>query len=134
KATAPARPPKPTEGRELVVVNHDPLDVINKITSGIAAKFSGTRLFCHGDHISELITADRKPARLEPVDRDRFGDVLQQAVQTVREVVDRDGSVSYIPAWPDQRAMAAVLRRVEAFAPLTRLATAPFIRADGTVV
>lgn len=134
KATAPASPPKPTEGRELVVVNHDPLDVINKITSGIAAKFSGTRLFCHGDHISELITADRKPARLEPVDRDRFGDVLQQAVQTVREVVDRDGSVSYIPAWPDQRAMAAVLRRVEAFAPLTRLATAPFIRADGTVV
>ncbi|MEE3918783.1 hypothetical protein V2I01_10945 [Micromonospora sp. BRA006-A] len=134
KVTAPARPPKPTGDRALVVVSGDPLDVINEMSSGMAVKFSGTRLFHHGDHISELVTADRKPARLEPVDSGRFGDVLQQAVQTVREVVGRDGSVSYAPAWPDQKAMAAVLRRVEAFAPLTRLATAPFVRADGTVV
>ncbi|SCG63994.1 DUF3854 domain-containing protein [Micromonospora halophytica] len=134
KKDGPPKPPKPTGDRAVVVVSGDPLNVINEISSGMAVKFSGTRLFCHGDHISELVTADRKPARLEPVDSGRFGDVLQQAVQTVREVVGRDGSVSYVPAWPDQKAMAAVLSRVEAFAPLTRLATAPFVRADGTVV
>ncbi|MFI7071876.1 hypothetical protein [Micromonospora sediminicola] len=133
KKDGPPKLPPPSEGRATVIVSGDPLDAINGISAGMAAKFSGTRLFCHGDHLSELVTPVDRPARLEPVDKDRFGDVLQQAVQTVREIESANGT-TYVAGWPDRQTMAAVLSRVEAFAPLTRLATAPFLREDGTVV
>ena len=134
KKEGPNKPPEAVGDRKTVVVNADQFEVINDISAAMTARFSGERLFCHGGVLSELISREGHASRLEPVDKDRFGDVLQQAVQTVREVSGRDGSTSYVNAWPERPVMGAVLRRAENFAPLSRLATAPFVRENGSVV
>lgn len=116
------------EGRVTVVINKDRLDVINDITKALLDRWDGTALFNHGGVISQL-----DGTRMVPVDRGSARDILQHTMVTVAEKDGAQGT-SYGYAWPDSDSMAAVMSRATRFSPLDRLAHAPFVRPDGSIV
>lgn len=120
----------PTGGadRETLIVNRDRYEVINDLTDALLKKWNATELFSHGGVISRRI-ADA----MHPVDRGSFHDIVQATAVTVNENEGAQGT-TYSFAWPDSGTMAATMSRADRFAQLDRLAHAPFVRPDGSIV
>lgn len=121
---------KPTagDGRATIVVNRDRLEVINDLTGALLERWNAVELFNHGGVISR-----RQGATMKPVDRGSFHDLVQETAITVTENEGANGT-TYGYSWPDPGTMAATMSRADQFAPLDRIAHAPFVREDGTVV
>jgi hypothetical protein len=128
KKKEPSPPPVAGDGRKTVVVNRDRKEVKDQLTEAMVGMFSGTTLFDHGGVISRLEEGKSGPI-MSPMDRGTFNDVSSEAALMVSE--DADGG--FIPGWADENTLKAVLSRASYFAPLDRLARAPFVRADGSV-
>lgn len=122
--------PMPTgsNGREVLIVNEDRYDVINKLTDALLKRWDATQLFNHGGVISR-----RQNDTMSPVDRGSFHDIVQMTVITMNENDGAQGPTRSF-AWPDSGTMAATMSRADRFARLDRLAHAPFVRPDGTIV
>jgi hypothetical protein len=122
--------PMPTgsNGREVLIVNEDRYDVINNLTDALLKKWNATELFNHGGVISR-----RQNDAMHPVDRGSFHDIVQATVITMNENEGAQGPTRSF-AWPDSGTMAATMSRADRFASLDRLAHAPYVRPDGTIV
>ena len=120
----------PTGGaeRETLIVNRDRYEVINSLTDALLKKWNASELFSHGGVISRRIGD-----AMHPVDRGSFHDIVQATAVTVNENEGAQGT-TYSFAWPDSGTMAATMSRADRFAKLDRLAHAPFVRPDGTIV
>lgn len=120
----------PTGGadRETLIVNRDRYEVINDLTDALLKKWNASELFSHGGVISRRIGD-----AMHPVDRGSFHDIVQATAVTVNENEGAQGT-TYSFAWPDSGTMAATMSRADRFAQLDRLAHAPFVRPDGTIV
>lgn len=120
--------PTADDGRATIVVNRDRLAVINDLTGALLDRWNARELFNHGGVISR-----RKAGRMSPVDRGSFHDLIQETAITVNENEGANGT-TYSYSWPDPGTIAATTSRADQFAPLDRIAHAPFVRSDGTVV
>jgi len=120
----------PTGGadRPTLIVNRDRYEVINDLTDALLKRWNATELFSHGGVISRRIND-----AMHPVDRGSFHDIVQATAVTVNENEGAQGT-TYSFAWPDSGTMAATMSRSDRFAKLERLAHAPFVRPDGTIV
>jgi hypothetical protein len=114
--------------RKTLVVNRDRWEVINDLTKALLDRWNASELFNHGGVISR-----RQGDGMAPVDRGSFHDLVQATAVTVNENEGAQGT-TYSFAWPDSGTMAATMSRAGEFAPLERLAHAPFVRPDGTIV
>ena len=119
RAVALADPNRPT-----IMVNDDRRDVINQMTEALRTRWDGDRLFGYGG-----ILAQRTDASVVPVTDGVFADLISEAALTV--TINSKGEAS--PAWPDDKAMKAVLSRADSFATLDRISQMPFVRPDGTI-
>jgi hypothetical protein len=124
----PGKEPEGAEGRPLLICNDDRHEVINGLTSALLEKWNGRELFCHGGVISRLVAKVMKP-----VDRGSFNDVVQATVKTMNKAEGANGT-TYTYAWPDGQTMMAAMSRAAEFASLDRIAHAPFVRPDGSIV
>lgn len=120
--------PQADDGRTTIIVNRDRWSVINDLTDALLNKWNARDLFNHGGVISR-----RKTGGMHPVDRGSFHDLVQETAVTVNENEGANGT-TYGYAWPDPGTMAATMSRSDQFATLDRIAHAPFVRDDGTVV
>ena len=128
----PKKPPKrdtPAEplgsaDRPPVAVNDDRLNVIDNITGCLRRRWDGEVIFNFGG-----VIAERDGAVISPVDRDHFVDLVQQVATTVS--LSDKGEMTY--AEPSATVMAAALSRARSYTRLDRVATVPFVRADGTI-
>jgi len=120
----------PTGGgdRVTIVVNRDRHEVINDLTDALLKRWNARQLFCHGGVISRF-----DGAGMTPVDKGSFNDIVQSTAMTVNENNGAQGT-TYGFAWPDPGTMMAVSSRADRFSPLDRLAHAPFVRPDGSIV
>lgn len=120
----------PTGGKErpTIVINRDRWEVINDLAGALLARWNATELFNHGGVISR-----RVGDTMSPVDRGTFHDIVQATAVTVTENEGAQGT-TYGYAWPDAGTMSAVMSRADRFATLERLAHAPFVRPDGSIV
>lgn len=120
----------PTGGtdRPTLIVNRDRYEVINDLTDALLKRWNASELFNHGGVISRRIDD-----AMHPVDRGSFHDIVQATAVTVNENEGAQGT-TYSFAWPDSGTMAATMSRADRFAKLERLAHAPYVRPDGTIV
>lgn len=114
--------------RVTIVVNNDRYEVINDLTAALLKRWNERDLFNHGGVISR-----RTGDVMTPVDRGSFHDIIQITAKTVNENEGAQGT-TYSFSWPDAGTMSAVLSRASEFAPLDRMAHAPFARPDGSIV
>jgi hypothetical protein len=114
--------------RPTLIVNRDRYEVINDLTDALLNRWNASELFNHGGVISR-----RQNDSMHPVDRGSFHDIVQMTAVTVNENEGAQGT-TYSFAWPDSGTMAATMSRADRFAQLDRLAHAPFVRPDGTIV
>lgn len=114
--------------RQTIVINRDRWDVINDLTKALLDRWNASELFNHGGVISRRIGDS-----MSPVDRGSFHDIVQATAVTVSENEGAQGT-TYSFGWPDAGTMSATMSRSDEFARLERLAHAPFVRPDGTVV
>lgn len=131
----PSRKKKPGGGapdggkeRPTIIVNRDRWEVINDLSKALLDRWNATELFNHGGVISR-----RQGDTMSPVDRGTFHDIVQATAITVTENEGAQGT-TYGYAWPDAGSMSAVMSRADQFSKLERLAHAPFVRPDGTIV
>ena len=117
-----------SDGRVTIVVNEDRYDVINALAGALLDRWNAVELFCHGGVISR-----RKADGMHPVDRGSFHDLIQETARTVNKNEGANGT-TFTFSWPDPGTMAATMSRADQFAKLDRIAHAPFVREDGTVV
>ena len=115
-------------GRVTIVCNRDRYEVINELTGALLDRWNAVDLFSHGGVLSR-----RQPDGMHPIDRGTFHDLIQETARTVNENDGANGTTQSF-AWPDPGTMSATLSRAEQFAKLDRIAHAPFVRPDGTVV
>lgn len=120
--------PAGSKDRPTIVVNRDRWEVINDLAKALLDKWNATELFNHGGVISR-----RQGDAMSPVDRGTFHDIVQATAVTVTENEGAQGT-TYGYAWPDSGSMSAVMSRADMFAKLERLAHAPFVRPDGSIV
>lgn len=120
--------PAGEDGRVTIVVNRDRLTVINDLTDALLKRWNAVEMFCHGGVISR-----RQGDTMMPVDRGSFHDIVQATAVTVSENEGANGT-SYSFSWPDAGTMSATMSRAGSFASLDRIAHAPFVRPDGTIV
>lgn len=114
--------------RVTIVVNEDRYDVINELTEALLNRWNASELFNHGGVISRRIGD-----LMSPVDRGSFHDLVQVTARTVTKAEGAQGT-TYTFAWPDPNTMSATISRADRFARLDRLAHAPFVRPDGSIV
>lgn len=114
--------------RVTIIVNRDRFEVINDLTEALLKRWNAKELFCHGGVISRRIGDT-----MYPVDKGSFNDLVQVTAKTVSENEGAQGT-TYSFAWPDAQTMMATMSRAAQFATLDRLAHAPFVRPDGTIV
>jgi hypothetical protein len=115
--------------RGRIVVNDDPLIVINDITAALKNRWDGRSLFNHGGVLSRL-----QDGALQVLPRGKFLDLIQATARTVRVHLDPTTEEELEDfAWPDQNVISAASSRAEQFTTLDAVARAPFVRADGTV-
>lgn len=114
--------------RTQIIVNKDRYDVINALTDALLKRWNASELFNHGGVISRRIDD-----AMHPVDRGSFHDIVQATAVTVNENEGAQGT-TYSFSWPDSGTMSATMSRADRFAKLDRLAHAPFVRPDGTIV
>lgn len=124
----PADMPSGEDGRVTVIVNQDRLTVINNLTGALLQRWNARELFNHGGVISW-----RRGDTMKPVDKGSFNDLVQVTAVTVSENEGAQGT-TYGYAWPDSQTMAATMSRADQFAGLDRIAHAPFVREDGSIV
>lgn len=122
-------PPSGKNGRPTVVCNTDRWEVINNLTGALLERWNARDLFCHGGVLSRM-----RGRVMRPVDKGTFNDVVQSTVVTVNEASTASGGTTHSFAWPDPGTMAACLSRADDFAELDRIAHAPFVREDGSIV
>ncbi len=116
------------DGRPTIVVNNDRYQVINDLTDALLKRWNATTLFCHGGVISR-----RGDEGMTPLDKGLFNDLVQITAKTVTENEGAHG-VTRNFSWPDGQTMLATMSRADQFVKLERLAHAPFLRPDGTIV
>jgi hypothetical protein len=110
--------------RPVVKVDEDRRDVVGDILKALVDAWDGVCLFDFGKVISKL-----EDGKMEPLDRDMFAATVIKAVYPVR--VTPFGEV--VPVWPEGQTMGAVMTYASSFKGLDKLASAPFVRKDGTV-
>jgi DNA polymerase I-like protein with 3'-5' exonuclease and polymerase domains len=125
-----SRPTGSDIARGMVYVDGDRLDVINAITGVLLERWNAVRLFSHGEILSQLTTSGPTP-EMKPLTKGVFLDLLQETTATVKRAGD-DGE-AIVHTWPDGQTVDAVMSRSTRFAPLDRVARAPFVRPDGSV-
>lgn len=120
----------PTGGKDrpTIIVNRDRFEVINDLADALLKRWNATELFNHGGVISRRVGDS-----MSPVDRGTFHDIVQATAVTVTENEGAQGT-TYGYAWPDAGSMSAVMSRADRFASLERMAHAPFVRPDGSIV
>lgn len=116
-------PAVPTD-RPVILVDGDRWTVINEVTDVLLNRWNGTRLFNHGEVLSELTGTE-----LSVLTRGSFYNLLSETAFTAR----RGNEGSLVPTWPDPQTIEAVMNRASRFAPLERVVTAPFVRLDGSI-
>lgn len=114
--------------RVTLVCNRDRFEVINDLTNALLKRWDATTLFNHGGVISKL-----GGKGMVPVDAGTVRDIIQATAVTVDETEGANGT-TYTFTWPDPNTIKATLSRAEKFAPLERVAHAPYVRPDGSVV
>lgn len=125
----PQGEPGDTDGeRTTIIVNRDRYAVIKDLLAALISRWNGRELFCHGGVISR-----RYGATMKPVDKGSFHHLVQETAITVTENETANGT-TYGYAWPDAGTMSATMSKAEEFASLDRIAHAPYVRPDGTVV
>jgi len=115
--------------RTTVIINRDRFEVINDLTAALLKRWNERELFNHGGVISRL--GDN--AAMAPVDSGQFHDIIQNTAKTVSENEGAQGT-TYTFGWPDAGTMKSVMSRADRFAALDRIAHAPFVRPDGSIV
>lgn len=114
--------------RVTLVVNNDRRTVINDLTDAFLGRWDGRELFNHGGVISRL-----EDTIMVPLDHGTVRDVIQETCITVKENNGAQGT-TYTFEWPDANVISAVMSRAGRFSPLERIAHAPFVRPDGSIV
>jgi hypothetical protein len=114
--------------RVTLVCNRDRLEVIEGLTKALIDRWDSRELFNHGGVISW-----RGAEGMKPVDRGAQRDIIQRTAITVDEIEDQQGT-RYNYTWPDANTIASVMSRADSFSPLDRIAHAPYVRPDGTIV
>jgi DNA polymerase I-like protein with 3'-5' exonuclease and polymerase domains len=121
-------PPTDGGGRPTIVCNRDRRSVIDDLSEAMISRWDRTRLFDHGDVISQL-----RGGIMRPVDRGSFKDLVQETAITVDEIKGAKGT-HYRYGWPDASTMEAVASRADRFSRLQGISDIPIVRGDGTVV
>lgn len=126
--TAPDLDDEPPPGdRPAIVINRDRYQVIGDLTEALRTKWDGTSLFNYGQALAWLEDRD-----LTVIEQGAFLDLIARTARTVAEAM-KNGGVTYSDAWPDSYTIKAVYSRAGKFAPLERVARAPFVRLDGSI-
>ena len=113
-----------TGGRPMILVDGDRRDAIRAILGAMSLHWNGTLLFNYGGVFTRL-----REARTEPLNKGAFLRWLSEGVSCFRQ----GGEAGYLPAWPDQQSIEALMASADEFTPLDRVTAVPFLRADGTV-
>jgi hypothetical protein len=114
--------------RVTLVCNRDRFEVIADLIGALRKRWDGRELFNHGGIISRL-----KGKAMRPIDKGHQRDIIQATAITVDEHEGAQGT-TYTYTWPDANSISAVMSRADEFSPLDRVAHAPFVRPDGTIV
>lgn len=121
------------EQRPVIYVDEDRRDVINEMTRVLLARWNATRLFCHGEVISQLVDEGDGP-KMKPLVEGTFFDILSDAAATARKVLNADGEqIGMSHTWPDGQSVKATMSRASRFSRLDLIARAPFVRDDGSL-
>jgi len=120
--------PTGSSDRPIIYLDGDRLELVNDITAVLLAKYNATRLFCHGERLSQL-----KGQEMKPVDEGTFNLILAQAARTVFPIIQGGERVGVKDQWPDTTSVRVVLSRADEFAELDLVARSPFVRANGSV-
>jgi DNA polymerase-1 len=113
--------------RPVIVVNRDRYEVITELIEALRARWDGSALFNYGGALGWL-----EDQELAVVELGTFLDVLARTARTVTEGT-KAGAPTYTDGWPDSYTIKAAYSRAAKFAPLERVARAPFVRADGSI-
>lgn len=136
-STGPARVAASEDGteRHVIYVDGDRLGVINEITDRLLARWNATRLFCHGEVISQLVDEGQGPKMKPLTETDgTFFDVLQETAATAKRTLNAEGvQVGTTYTWPDGQTVKAARSRSSRFASLEVIARSPFARIDGSI-
>jgi DNA polymerase I-like protein with 3'-5' exonuclease and polymerase domains len=121
--------PEVDPGRPVIDVDGDRLLVINELSRVLLERWNAERLFSHGGLLSQL-----RGREMSPITKPVFCDILQETALTGRYSKARDGEeIAFVPGWPDALTIDATMSRASLFAPLVRVAGAPFVRLDGSI-
>lgn len=121
--------------RPVIYVDGDRWEVINDITTRLLNRWDATRLFCHGEVLSQLIDEGEGPKMRPLTEVDgTFYDVLQETAATAKKVLDNEGNqIGVAYTWPDGQTVKAARSRASRFAKLEVISRSPFIRVDGSI-
>lgn len=122
--------------RPMIYVDGDRFEVINDITRVLLDRWDGTRLFQHGELISQLVHDPEKGPTLRPcLETDgSFFDLLQETAATAARVLNADGEqVGIRYTWPDGPSVKAARSRYARFSKVEVIARSPFVRIDGSI-
>jgi DNA polymerase I-like protein with 3'-5' exonuclease and polymerase domains len=114
--------------RVTLICNRDRYEVIGSLIGALRKRWDGRELFNHGGVISRL-----RGKAMRPIDSGAQRDIIQDTCITVDEHEGAQGT-TYTYTWPDVASISAVMSRAEEFSALERVAHAPFVRPDGTIV
>ena len=121
--------------RPIIYVDGDRFEVINEITRRLLNRWDGTRLFQHGELISQLVDEGEGPKMKPLLEADgSFYDVLQETSATAVRILNADGEqigVKY--TWPDGQTVKAARSRYSRFSKLEVISRSPFVRVDGSI-
>jgi DNA polymerase I-like protein with 3'-5' exonuclease and polymerase domains len=114
--------------RPVIYMDGDRLDIVNEVTDALLKRWNATRLFCHGDKLSQL-----KGQVMEPLVEGSFLDILAQTARTAHRIMKGGEQVGIKDAWADGATVKVVQSRADRFTELDLIARSPFVRPDGTI-
>lgn len=122
-----------SETRPVIHVGDDRLAVINAVGAALKARFDGTRVFNHGDVLSELVDGP-DGVQLHPVGPGELARLVAASALTVQgSGAQHDGGCKHLADWPDGNVMAALAASYREFSPVGGVSHVPLVRADGTI-
>lgn len=116
------------EGRPIIDVNDDRLDVINELVDALKTGPDSERIFDLGGELAYITTDDSGATVAQRVDEGLLLNLLARCSKMIARTAKGVNS-----AWPESKTVAALFGRNRDFRPLRGIAPSPIVRADNTI-